>query len=338
MIEYRKVMNRSLSVVACQYWEKGEREAILQYCDGVFFAEPLFISRFGRGVAIHYNWTDPRQDPQRAVEYFNVHPESFDAIRDEYLRLCDVIRALSVQRQPSLQELFDTLVLLWPGLVFAAMLGKWETSVLNPTVRQACFDLRERTDKVFYDADAVLEAGILAKIGADRAADAEFLTIEEIISGSYPDRAVIDQRKKGFMYFKGVMQSPESISDVVRSLGIEIVEEVVADAVEIRGQSASIGVVRGSVKVLFEKGQLGRVQKGDILVAGMTTPDFMPAIRRAGALVTDEGGITCHAAIVARELGTPCVIGTKIATKVLHDGDVVEVDATNGMVKVISRA
>jgi pyruvate,water dikinase len=67
----------------------------------------------------------------------------------------------------------------------------------------------------------------------------------------------------------------------------------------------------------------------------MTTPDFVPAMRKAVAIITDEGGITCHAAIVSRELGKPCIIGTKIATKALKDGDVVEVDADNGVVRII---
>ncbi|GAG17127.1 unnamed protein product, partial [marine sediment metagenome] len=72
-----------------------------------------------------------------------------------------------------------------------------------------------------------------------------------------------------------------------------------------------------------------------ILVTNMTTPDLMQAIEKVVAIVTDEGGILCHAAIVSREFGIPCVIATKIATKVLKDGDLVEVDADKGIVKII---
>ena len=80
-----------------------------------------------------------------------------------------------------------------------------------------------------------------------------------------------------------------------------------------------------------------KFNKGDILIAFMIRPMFLLQMRRAGAIVTDEGGITCHAAIVARELGIPCIIGTKIATQVLKDGDEVEVDAERGMIKVLKR-
>ena len=84
--------------------------------------------------------------------------------------------------------------------------------------------------------------------------------------------------------------------------------------------------------------EIPEVMEGEVLVAPMTTPDYLPAMKRATAFVTDEGGITCHAAIVARELKKPCIIGTKIATKVLKDGDLVEVDANTGTVKIIKRA
>lgn len=80
-----------------------------------------------------------------------------------------------------------------------------------------------------------------------------------------------------------------------------------------------------------------KVKEGDILVTFMTTPVFVPAMEKAAAIVTDEGGILCHAAIVSRELGIPCVIGTKIATKVLKDGDFVEVDANRGIIKIIEK-
>ena len=72
---------------------------------------------------------------------------------------------------------------------------------------------------------------------------------------------------------------------------------------------------------------------GTILVTSMTRPEFMPLMRQAKAVVTDEGGLTCHAAVVSRELGSPCVVGTKNATRVLKSGDLVEVDANKGVVR-----
>ncbi|SRR3989344_972633 len=104
---------------------------------------------------------------------------------------------------------------------------------------------------------------------------------------------------------------------------------------EIRGMSVSLGKATGTVKIVESVEQLGKVQKGDILVAVMTRPDYVIAMEKAAGFVTDEGGLTCHAAIVARELGVPCIVGTRIATKTLKDGNLVEVDANHGIVRIL---
>lgn len=102
---------------------------------------------------------------------------------------------------------------------------------------------------------------------------------------------------------------------------------------QVTGQSVYGGTVRGRVRALLRRRQIPDLQDGEVIVTHMTTPDFVPAMKRAAAIVTDEGGITCHAAIIARELKKPCIIGTKVATQVFKDGDMVEVDADNGIVR-----
>jgi len=101
----------------------------------------------------------------------------------------------------------------------------------------------------------------------------------------------------------------------------------------LKGTVASPGKVVGPVKIVQNFSEINKVESGDILVAYMTSPRFMPAIHRCAGIVTNDGGLTCHAAIIAREIKKPCIVGTKIATKVLHDGDMVEVDANKGVVR-----
>ncbi|HET8641431.1 MAG TPA: phosphoenolpyruvate synthase [Pseudonocardiaceae bacterium] len=98
------------------------------------------------------------------------------------------------------------------------------------------------------------------------------------------------------------------------------------------GLNASPGIVTGRVRVLHSPVEGARLRDGEILVAEMTNPDWVPTIRRAAALVTDGGGMTCHAAIVARELGVPCVVGTRDATTRLIDGELVTVDGGAGKI------
>ena len=100
----------------------------------------------------------------------------------------------------------------------------------------------------------------------------------------------------------------------------------------VQGLPASPGMASGPVKIVSDIKELYKVKKGDVLVTQMTTPDFVPAMKRACAIVTDEGGTTAHAAIVSRELGVPCIVGTGNATRVLRDGEIVTVDAAHGAV------
>ncbi len=104
---------------------------------------------------------------------------------------------------------------------------------------------------------------------------------------------------------------------------------------EFSGQTAQPGYAKGKVKIIIRAKDMPKMNKGDILVSIATDVDVVPAMKKAAAIVTEQGGITSHAAIVSRELGIPCIIGTKIATKVLKDGDMVEVDANKGIVRKI---
>ena len=103
----------------------------------------------------------------------------------------------------------------------------------------------------------------------------------------------------------------------------------------IKGIPASKGKVVGHVKVIMNLDDIHKISDGDVLVTSMTTPDFIPAMKRAVGFITDEGGMLSHAAIVSREFGKPCIVGTKIATQVLKNGDLVEVDGGTGVVRVI---
>ncbi|HEU17277.1 MAG TPA: phosphoenolpyruvate synthase, partial [Methanolinea sp.] len=100
----------------------------------------------------------------------------------------------------------------------------------------------------------------------------------------------------------------------------------------VQGQGASPGIASGKVVIVRDIKDAGKVKEGDILVTKMTNPDMVPAMRRVAAIVTDEGGMTCHAAIVSRELGTPAVVGTRNATTVLKPGQMITVDGEKGQV------
>jgi pyruvate, water dikinase len=99
-----------------------------------------------------------------------------------------------------------------------------------------------------------------------------------------------------------------------------------------KGLGASPGMASGAVKIVRNTDELDKIEKGDILVTVMTTPDMVPAMKRAEGIITDEGGVTCHAAIVSRELGIPCVVGTGDGSKILKENSVVTLDGSKGFV------
>lgn len=194
-------------------------------------------------------------------------------------------------------------------------------------------------DEFFAKSDMYVKECIVALGGRRELANL-------VLAGECPDlpdeRVLAERAKGGTVSVDGKERFFGSLKDFARLhpeyefVGLH--DERIVQVDEFRGQSAFRGLVRGTVRVCKNYTQMLEVKEGDILVSPMTTPDFLPAMKKAAAFVTDEGGITCHAGIVAREMHKPCVIGTKIATKVLKDGDEVEVDADKGIVKVLKRS
>jgi len=117
----------------------------------------------------------------------------------------------------------------------------------------------------------------------------------------------------------------------IKKTPAEAAPEITAPVL-LSGSPASPGIASGPVKIVPDPSQIDKVLDGDVLVAQMTTPDFVPAMKRAAAIVTDRGGRTAHAAIVSRELGIPCIVGSEKATSILKDGQIITVDGGKGNV------
>lgn len=136
-------------------------------------------------------------------------------------------------------------------------------------------------------------------------------------------------KEKGELYI--VQTRPiTTIAQTTKTTKTEKGEIKISEAPILSGTSASPGIGTGPVKILKSPKEINKIQKGDVLVAPMTSPDYVPAMKKSAAIITDQGGETSHAAIVSRELGIPCVVGTKDATKRLKDGMIVSVDGASG--------
>ena len=157
----------------------------------------------------------------------------------------------------------------------------------------------------------------------------------KILLGGKVDSNLLNQRIKYSVLFYGpktpkVFVGGQAKKIIKQRVGEEKVETKTS---ELKGQVAFSGRAKGKVKIVNAVGDMIGFKKGQILVSGKTNPNLIAAMKRAAAIVTDQGGLTSHAAIVSRELKIPCVVGTKIATEVLKNGDQVEVDANQGIVR-----
>ena len=161
-----------------------------------------------------------------------------------------------------------------------------------------------------------------------------------ILNGKKLSESEYKNRRTAYLFYTKDGEINFYVGDQAIEKKKELKSEELNNVKEFKGNIACKGKITGKVirfswieEELAKK--MEQMNQGDILVAGQTRPFLMPAVKKAGAIITDEGGITCHAAIVSRELGIPCIIGTKIATKILKDGDIVEVDADKGIVRII---
>lgn len=152
---------------------------------------------------------------------------------------------------------------------------------------------------------------------------------------SSEDLKLVQDRVRG-CFVHNTKIYPLQILDKVLSSNDLVFENLTQENVlEVKGTTAQPGKITGPVKIVHVKADISKVLPGDILVTAMTSPEYIPYMKIVAGIVTDEGGTTCHAAIVSRELKIPCIVGTKIATKILKNGMQVEVDATNGTVTII---
>lgn len=169
--------------------------------------------------------------------------------------------------------------------------------------------------------------------------DLAYFTSQEITNALHNnsplDSFVAQARQRGFLiYWNGTNITATSKPDEIENFITMYLSTSQPSTSVVKGICACAGQATGIVKIVRGVKDLSKVEHGDVMVAVTTHPDFVPAMHRAVAIITDEGGLTSHAAIVSRELKIPCIVGTKNATQILHDGDRISVDASLGRVTI----
>ena len=203
-------------------------------------------------------------------------------------------------------------------------------------------EVRIKTEEldIFNRVDSILKkyTNLIAKKVGYPLDLTEFLTVDEILTfiekNMLPSKKELIERSHGMaIFYKGDRFSLIFGKEYVQFQRIL----VDTDKTEFKGTVGYHGIAKGKARIVFDPKKIKEFNKGDILITGMTRPEFLPLMEKASAFVTDAGGMLSHAAIVARELKKPCVLATENATKIIKDGDEIEVDANMGIVRILKK-
>jgi phosphoenolpyruvate synthase/pyruvate phosphate dikinase len=210
---------------------------------------------------------------------------------------------------------------------------------IDQLVRDARIDqllkVRRETDNFVPGTDAIIRKSLQAAF-PDYGQYVDVISLEEAFNQALPAKNELQQRLEYYLYTNSSFYQNRQAVEAQYRYRLED-EKHHDEITELSGQVACKGMVQGRITLVFGRKDLHKMREGDIIVSPSVTPDFMPALHKSKAIITNEGGIISHAAIISRELQKPCIIGTQIAAHVLHDGDLVEVDAYNGVVRVLER-
>jgi len=337
---YEKMFSRDFSLALSQIWYFAEYSDPRQWTSKVqpfgpytvFVKTPqtvdVYVDR--RGV----DWVKAeiaeqvRHNPKTVQIIANTYESKIELLQGQL----DTLPKLSI---PDLRDFIAQVRDAWAwfeAFWWLVELGESQPEVVSNV--GYLLEVRKRTEKLAPSADAIIRQSVCVAY-PEIAKYSGVVTIQEIFSGKFPPIAELEKRLGHYVYTNETLFEGETVAMIEEKFSIKIGEQKSLEEDSVKGQVAYPGKVRGRVRKVYGVAQLKDFEQGEILIAASTTPDLITALHMASAIVSDEGGIVCHAAIVARELKKPCIVGTRHAMEIFKDGDMVEVDATRGLVTII---
>lgn len=334
----------SYTFVSCSHWGPeyygslqrvlgaGFHRSFMTHSHGTvaFYVPDAELSRFGKAMAARVI-----REPQLVGRLARVTMRNTDTL----LRL---MKHLS-RHVPTQGEYWQFRQYFDPHLAYHGFI-KETIDYLPPAVLQrhaAAFQKARVYSEPVYSASEVFFRKIAAHIGRREGYAPELPTcltkgeLEQYLAGNgLPPRSVLQRRYRGAgLYYEKDVQT--ILSGNLSTKFESAITSVQLRTRVIHGMTAYAGTVTGRCRVLHNPRDARQLKSGEILVTGMTRPEFLPAFKRAAAVITDAGGFLSHAAITAREVQKPCVVGTQIATRVLRTGMTVAVNAGAGTVRIV---
>ncbi len=333
-----KMFTREHSLFYAYVWKSANCERNIDWL-GMNFEKVAYLRPGEKGVLeVWYAQSEFDEFEVAIVERYRADANWFkkvsDAFETHWLYLLPYFQQVTPLTIEEAKDFYAHWIEWWTPMAIVMQIP--EIRSLPEDVRVHALELRtssqeysDKGDEVYYRFAEALYPQVKNYVSV--------LTPEEVFSGRLPEEVELQARSRGWYMFNDSDGRISELESSVREKGF-IFESVTLEDGEIKGSTAHPGCVQGRVVIVRSVEELNKVDEQAILVTPMTDPRYVPVLSRVAAIVTDEGGITCHAAIVARELKKPCIIGTKTATQVLKDGDLVEVDANKGIVRIIRQS
>lgn len=334
--KWSKLYTREFPLILCEIWGKGYAS--------FFGVKPkvytIYIFVLRQGLVEAYR--NPKATPeinriyyQKKLEVKNFLKNFYDTSIEKFEELEDMWEKDSLSRE-QLLDFYQKTIDFWDAM-YASMYLPYSPELFDKEELDLMIKLRAKIDVTGDEASQIIMKS-LKKIYPELGNLIIYISIEDLKKDKISLKVLEERSKSELFMIDGKLVSKDFLKNVKKKENFDF-EGVMIDRKlsEIKGQIAYKGFVKGKVRLILRRDEINSIKDGEVLVSTMTIPDFLPAMKKASAFVTDEGGITCHAAIIAREMKKPCVIGTKFATKILKDGMFVEVDANKGVVRIIER-
>lgn len=340
--EYELTFSRECIMLTLQVWYISENDKFSKYIDYQFPPSGWMFFEYISGLARNYiDLSLIKNAYNFALTRALQEPEYFENIEKSFWDKLDLVKPYligdkQIKTKEELEAFFNNVTEVWGAQTICYAFTYFENPHMTKNIFKRSEKIRLAIETIIDDCNKVFIKALKNIFVEKYIEDYNYLTLEEIISEKIPSKKILLQRSKYIIYFKGIQYDDSLENFLIReNKYLEKVEY--GDTGSLKGQTAYPGRISGVVKICFTTKEMSKVEEGDILVTSMTTPHFLPAIRLASAIVTDEGGVMSHAAIVSREMKKPCIVGTKSATKVLKDGEMIEVDADNGFVRMLTK-
>ena len=330
----KNMLTRQKRLWQIEIYCKGEYFGIKDLTNNLYYQNPIIYFISPKITEVYYNYKLALEESPNMI--FRALDDSYDVFCekiDKAAYICEEILKLIQSNKFDFKTIANYLLYIHPFNALGNIAGgDWK---ISNRVKNKIYEYRNKYDYILYNALDALDEYLLKTMPKKFKKYLPVLSIEDIVNPDSIDTNTLEERLKGFIYYQGKIYKP-NLKDFCdkRYLYVENLKD--NDGGVIHGTTAYPGKCIGIVKIIYSKEDFEIFNEGDIIVSPMTTPKFTSIMKIASGIITDEGGVTCHASIVARELKKPCIIGCKNATKILKNGMKVELDSTNGTISIIN--